>query len=533
MNTAMALLADTSCKNTVFSTRFISIEDILCETTTRCFDYKVMYNENQQRKLVHYTNHFSFYDKKMLQEESIATTTTTSAEKLQEHQNFLLESKQRANNLLELLKLTAKRHATSEGYLIILTFSNATMSYELFNNYLCHLTLTFQSNPVLPLLVLTDDYQFLSQFDYPPFAVIAPEICIFDDFTEIDRRIYSDEKLEVCRFHVIAELLKIGIHAIYSDIDTIWLKNPFPFLSTSLSTEQQQQFTENLHDRLKGGLHPVPSLSLIGNDGNVYFSQSELLRKQSDISLISSDSLSKLSGASSSLLFSASSASAAAALKKKSKYFDVGFIAESNNVVRNFLIFQATERTIRFLNQFVTSFHLLLLDLVETAKQSEEKEEQSQASSSSSSARKFKKINFAGAIQRAFDYFLLEGNYDAEQISCKRLNPEYFSTAFQYYFERKTFSSAAVVINNYLPKKDHYAKYYRLLKYGQMIYLPPPQKFNSVRPMAHYHSRYCLAAHSSFAPVYNYLDNRWTDIFPFHKRYGNAFYFNVLQPYHN
>jgi hypothetical protein len=531
-------LAEGTCSSTTFSARFLSFDDLLCEENGRCVDYKVIFDENGERQVINYSNHVSYYEKKYLQEqlgkrEKVSISQIIEEEE-KENENTKKEkempvmssdgSPSQENSFsvappppspLKLLTDTAKEYATPEGYLILLIVADPVQEtiLEFLSNYLCDLESVFQSSAQLPLLILSDDALTLSRLNFKSFAVISSKICTFHNFEEIHSRITAHERLEICRLYIIQELVKIGIHPIMNDLDTIWLGNPFP----DLLPEQRESWS--LRNKVNeaetfstSAAQSLQSLSFINNDGSLYTSGSDLLRRQQVNNHNQKEKLSLNDD------FSSHSYS----FSKFVSPYDLAVIVDGDNILPNFVVFQPTERTLQFLGVLSSSLYSTLDARVKDFLKQE------------SSQSEKKQIPFSFLFQKLLNYFFSEERETG--IMIRKLPFQEFSTGFHYFLERKTVETAKIVVNSYLSTEDYSAKFYRLVKYGLWSFYPiqsSEKKTNSLRPFADYDVKYCSMKKSPSKPLFLQFPNHWEVHFSSIFKLCDLSSFTIFHPFHN
>ena len=92
-------------------------------------------------------------------------------------------------------------------------------------------------------------------------------MCSIDLIKEISESMSMTDTLEFCLLHVLLTVLRIGIHPIYTNIDTLWLRNPLPLLATMTVETNFQSQKSTVFKKLED--HPI----LLGKDGNFYNSR--------------------------------------------------------------------------------------------------------------------------------------------------------------------------------------------------------------------------------------------------------------------
>jgi hypothetical protein len=530
----MVSLAEDTCSSTTFSARFLSFDDLLCEENGRCVDYKVVFDENGKRQVINYSNHVSYYEKKYLQDQSgkqEEISISQIIEEEEENENAKKEKEMRImssdesssqeNNFsvgsppppspLKLLTDTAKEYATPDGYLILLIVADPVQetTLEFLSSYLCRLESVFQSSAQLPLLILSDDAQTLSRLNFKSFAVISSKICIFHNFEEIHSRITAHERLEICRLYIIQELVKIGIHPIMNDLDTIWLDNPFP----DLLPEQRESWS--LRNKVNEpetfstlAAQSLQSLSFVNNDGSLYTSGSDLLRQQRVGNPNQKEKISSNDD------FSSHSYS----FSKSVAPYDLAVMVDRDNILPNFIVFQPTERTLQFLDVLSGSLYSTLDARVEEFLKQE------------SSQSEKKQIPFNFLFQKLLNYLFSDERETGIRI--RKLPFQEFSTGFHYFLERKTAETAKIVVNNYLSPDDYPAKFYRLVKYDLWSFYPiqsSEKKTNSLRPFADYDVKYC----SEIKSPSKHFHNNWEIHFSSTSKFSNVSSFTIFHPLHN
>jgi hypothetical protein len=371
-----------------------------------------------------------------------------------------------SSNLSSLLDC-AKRIAGTEDYLTLVVVRE---EYDMFSNHICHLQAVFNQSHYLPVLVLTDNVHLLQMIF--PFGLIFSDVCdtLADWEEEMDTFLLLEDRLHICRIRLLMELLKSGINVVLSDVDSIWLSNPF--------------------DKLPFG--NKPSL-VLNNDASNRFS----------------------------VAFS-------------SNTFDIAVLLEKRHILFSFLITRSSSRSMLFWPQIINSLHLLYNESYHSSTKVHSGNAINEVSIKT-------EVDFFSFFQRVLDYYFVSDRMTitSSHINIFILPNYYFSSAFSYYLERSSISTAAIVINNYAAGNE-YTKFYRLVKYNQWLFMPSSHRPSAKSLLSSYfHSRFCVSkgSHSYRHPFHQQSWEIFSD-YSYYDFAGNnvtddILYVRVDSPYHN